>query len=465
MTEALTTLGKYQLRGELGRGAMGIVYRGFDPMIEREVAIKTLRSHLLESGEQDSLHARFKEEAKAAGRLNHRGIVQVYEYGEDEGRVFIAMELIRGRELKDYLSEQARFETTKIVRIARELLDALGYAHAHGVVHRDIKPSNVILLPDGHIKITDFGIARLESTILTQTGNVLGTPSYMSPEQFMGQRIDGRSDLFSAGVMLYELLTGEKPFVGNSFTTIMHKVMNETPCTPSTLNISLHPSFDQVLSKALAKRPDERFQNAGEFSRALDLALAGKMIAPPVDDMTVLATPGNSEETVLLLPEAVMPPPVGAETGDKTVVKLRAHAAESPGAGVPAAANKSPPPEQPVTRGKKWGPKIVLTATGVATLAGVAFFLLRPNADTMSIPQATSSAPPTGAIVIESAPPGAVVIVDNDRFMGVTPTRLNLPAGTHQISLKKDGHNALDSTVEVTSGKAIPFQAVLTPLE
>ena len=461
MSEAVDTLGKYQIRGELGRGAMGIVYRGFDPMIEREVAIKTLRADLLESGEKDTLLARFKKEAQAAGRLNHRGIVQVYEYGEDADRVFIAMELIQGRELKDYMSEQARFSTAEIVRMVKELLDALGYAHSHGVVHRDIKPSNVVLLPDGHIKITDFGIARLESSTLTQAGNVLGTPSYMSPEQFMGQRIDGRSDLFSTGVMLYELLTGEKPFIGNSFTTIMHKVMKESPSAPSSLNISLHPSFDQVLAVALAKRPDERFRNAAEFSQALDLALAGKPIAAPADEMTVMAAPaghGSNDETVLADASATLAaaPRAPVPVDDQTVVRAPPPVSAPVATQAPAGtmATEAAPPEP---GSKRW--VLVVAAVAAIGLAGGAFLSLRSEAPPPAAAQAT------GSIMLESDPPGAVITIDNDRFMGVTPARLDLPPGMHQISLKKDRHHTLDSSVEITAGKTVPFQAVLTPLE
>lgn len=464
MNDSLSTLGKYRILGELGRGAMGIVYRGFDPLIEREVAIKTLRADLLESGDKDTLLARFKKEAQAAGRLNHPGIVQVYEYGEDENRVFIAMELIQGRELKDYINEQARFDTQQIVRMVKELLDALGYAHTHGVVHRDIKPSNVVLLPNGHIKITDFGIARLESSTLTQAGSVLGTPSYMSPEQFMGQRIDGRSDLFSTGVLLYELLTGEKPFAGNSFTTIMHKVMKESPCAPSTLNISLHPSFDHVLATALAKRPDERFQNAGDFSRALDLAIAGKAITRPDDDMTVMASTGGGDETVLADSAATMvasAPVSSPPTEDKTVVRNPAVPLPASGANnVSTDTTGADSGTQGKRRGGLW-----IGAVAIIALAGGAALFMRSEPAQPPPAQAVTPTPQTGTVMIESDPPGAVVIVDNGQFMGVTPIRLDLPPGTHQISLKKDGHNALESTVEVVSNQTIPFQAVLIPME
>jgi len=229
-------LGKYDILRELGQGAMGIVYEGRDPVIDRRVAIKTLKREQLERSEADEVIARFKREAQAAGRLNHPNVVAIYEYGEmsgeeADGTAFIAMEFVQGRELKDAFDSDERIALPLVGRIMGQLLDALEHAHRNGVVHRDIKPANIILLADGTVKVADFGVARIESSNLTQAGTVMGTPSYMSPEQFMGQTVDGRSDLFSAGVVLYQLLTGEKPFTG-ALTTIMHKVLKEDPPWP-----------------------------------------------------------------------------------------------------------------------------------------------------------------------------------------------------------------------------------------
>jgi serine/threonine-protein kinase len=269
----VTKLGKFEIRRELGRGAMGVVYEGFDPMIERVVAIKTIRPEQLEGDDAAEQLARFRREAQAAGRLTHPNIVGVYDLGEDGGTTYIAMEFVKGRELQDVLEQNERFAMHDVVRVMDQLLEALGHAHAHGVVHRDVKPANIIILPDGGVKVADFGIARVESSSLTQAGMVLGTPSYMSPEQFMGQTVDGRSDLFSAGVILYQLLTGEKPFTG-SLTTIMHKVLQEQPLPPSTLNVQVPKAFDAVMQKALAKRPDERYQTARELADAIRAAAA-----------------------------------------------------------------------------------------------------------------------------------------------------------------------------------------------
>jgi hypothetical protein len=297
----MNKLGKYQIRRTLGKGAMGIVYEGFDPVIERRVAIKTILPSQLGGDESGNLLARFKREAQAAGRLNHPGIVAIYEYGEDIAQdisdddatrlapastapapqrvAFIAMEFVDGRELRDCFERGERFSLPQIGRMMGEMLDALDHAHAQGVVHRDIKPANLILLPDGRVKVADFGIARIGASELTQTGAVLGTPSYMSPEQFTSQPVDGRSDLFSCGVILYQLLTGEKPFTGESTTTIMYKVLREEPVPPSELNLSLTPELDAVLKKALSKAPAQRFQSGRDFSNALQVAIAAEPIA------------------------------------------------------------------------------------------------------------------------------------------------------------------------------------------
>jgi serine/threonine-protein kinase len=318
----MNKLGKYQIRRTLGKGAMGIVYEGFDPVIERTVAIKTILPSQLTGEEFVGVMARFKREAQAAGRLNHPGIVAIYEYGEDVAHdvsdedatmmapsqtqsqssqssqrvAFIAMEFVKGRELRDYFERNERFTMTEVVRIMSEMLDALDHAHSQGVVHRDMKPANLILLESGKVKVADFGIARVEKSELTQTGTVLGTPSYMSPEQFMGHTVDGRSDLFSCGVILYQMLTGEKPFTGESTTTVMYKVLREEPVPPSELNLALDPALDAVVKKALAKQPAQRFQTGREFAQALQAAVSGanESTRPAVQHAAPVAMPAMS---------------------------------------------------------------------------------------------------------------------------------------------------------------------------
>ena len=299
---AITQLGKYEIRRELGKGAMGVVYEGFDPVLLRRVAIKTILPAQLVKGEAADVLARFRREAQAAGRLNHPGVVAVYDYGEaiaahdptgdarpgsegpSEQRVaFIAMEFVEGQELKDHFEANECFTVAESARIMCEILDALAHSHGQGVIHRDIKPANLIMLADGRVKISDFGIARTETSELTLAGTVLGTPAYMSPEQFLGQRVDARSDLFACGIILYQFLTGEKPFTGNP-TTIMYKVLREEAEPPCNLNLTLPEVWNRVVKTSMAKHPDDRYQSAGDFAAAIRLALAKHGPGPLVSD-------------------------------------------------------------------------------------------------------------------------------------------------------------------------------------
>ena len=276
---APAALGKYQIRGVLGRGAMGTVYDGWDPVIGRRVAIKTVRLLDPDDAEAHDALARFKNEAQAAGRLSHRNIVSVYDYGESDENAYIVMEFVEGQSLKQCLDAGQHFPVAETVRIMEHLLAGLQYSHDKGVMHRDIKPGNVILAKDGQVKLADFGIARIESSVMTLVGTVLGTPAYMSPEQLMGQPADRRSDIYSAGVLLYQLLTGVRPFEG-SLTAIMHKALNTTPPRPSELAVAAPASLDPVVARAMAKQSADRFPNAAAFARAIREASAAATELP-----------------------------------------------------------------------------------------------------------------------------------------------------------------------------------------
>jgi serine/threonine-protein kinase len=290
-----THLGKYEIQGVLGKGAMGVVYKAHDPHIERTVAIKTVRKDLIDADLAASFLARFRNEARAAGRLHHPNIVGVYEYGEADDIAYIAMEYVDGIGLREYLNRKARFEFQQIVAILTQLLSALDFAHSQGVVHRDIKPANLILTSSGALKVADFGIARVDASNLTMTGMVMGTPSYMAPEQCQGLPSDHRADLFSVGVVFYELLTGRKPFDG-SIESITYRICHEDARPPSTLSpLALPPAVDAMMATALAKRPDDRFQHARAFHFALRLA-AGE--AQPAH--------GGGETTVMNLPDVAL---------------------------------------------------------------------------------------------------------------------------------------------------------------
>jgi len=262
-------LGRYEILQELGQGAMGVVYRARDPLIDRVVAIKTINlSHELDDKDKDE--ERFYQEARAAGRLSHPNIVTIHDIGKSGDIAFIAMEFLQGRELRDIMNEGERLPVPQILAIATQVARGLAYAHEHDVVHRDIKPSNIMLIRDGHVKITDFGIARMStSAVRTQTGMVLGSPKYMSPEQVLGKTIDARSDIFSLGVTLYEMLAGVAPFRGDNVNVIMYQTLNVTPPPPSSLNPQVPEMLDYILAKALDKNIESRYQTALEFAEDL----------------------------------------------------------------------------------------------------------------------------------------------------------------------------------------------------
>lgn len=263
-------LGRYLIVRELGKGAMGVVYEGLDPNIGRRVAIKTARRDVLAaSGMMDEMMQRFLREARAAGALNHPNIITIYDADEEDGTAYIAMEFIEGCDLRRLVEQRRRLDLEEILEIGATVCDALDAAHRKGVVHRDIKPANILLPAEGGLKIADFGIAHVADSNLTQEGALIGTPHYMSPEQFMGQKVDGRADLFSVGIILYELLTGEKPFTGEALSTVMHHVIKTTPVPPSELNFSVPKHLDRVLLKAMAKRPQDRYQDGRTMAAAL----------------------------------------------------------------------------------------------------------------------------------------------------------------------------------------------------
>ncbi len=269
-------IGKYEVLGPLGTGGMGVVLKGWDPAIARGVAIKSINKSLHQKDDLDGLMNRFRQEAQAVGRLVHPSIVQIYDYLEDSHGAYIVMELVNGKTLAHHLAEGDRYDINEVGQIITQLLDGIGYAHAQGVVHRDIKPSNIMINKDGRIKINDFGIAHVESSTLTQIGDILGTPNYMSPEQFLGVNIDGLTDLFAIGVIAYELLTGKRPFTGQA-AAVMQQVMNVDPPKPSELNVQLSPMIDAVMHKALAKKKEDRYQNAREFSDAFREAIRASL--------------------------------------------------------------------------------------------------------------------------------------------------------------------------------------------
>ena len=287
-------IGKYLISEVLGRGSMGTVYKGFDPHIHRQVAIKTIHRELLgDSSATDSMAARFRNEAKAVGRIAHPGVVAIYDFGEDGDVTFIAMEYVEGRTLDDILGVPQMLSEANLLSVMDQLLESLSIAHAQGVWHRDIKPANLIVTKTGQVKLTDFGIARLEDANLTQVSSMIGTPAYMAPEQFTGQGIDHRADLFACGVLLYRMLTGRRAFTGAT-EVVMYKILNEQPPPPSVVTNGARPAaFDAIVERAMAKKPADRYPDAQTMRAALQAVSRGAL-APGAKATVILPLPHAS---------------------------------------------------------------------------------------------------------------------------------------------------------------------------
>ena len=344
-----TSLGRYEIVRELGRGAMGVVYEGRDPKIGRRVAIKTARLDVVsQAGVGDEMTARFLREAQAAGQLNHPNIITIYDADEEKGIAYIAMEFVEGEDLRDLMLRRQSLEISDMVEIAATVCDALAAAHDQGVIHRDIKPANVIMAPGMPLKVADFGIAHVSDSTLTQDGALIGTPHYMSPEQFMGQRLDGRSDLFSVAIMLYEMLTGEKPFTGEQLSTVMHHVVKTDPVPPAELNYNVPESVSRVLLKALDKRPAGRYPDGRAMAAALRESLKDHP-DPAVLQLDGAAAAESNEATVVRAAgekAAASPekPPAAPhhESGAQTSVAKPSQSATVPGQTPPGVMDTAP---------------------------------------------------------------------------------------------------------------------------
>ncbi len=267
-------IGKYTILGILGKGGMGIVYKALDPDIEREVAIKTVRFDTLIDGvEKDEMMTRFIREAKAAGRLSHPNITTIYDVCREKDVTYIVMQFVEGQSLQGLIDSGKGFSPSEIIQLMKPLCDCLDYAHENGIVHRDIKPGNILIDKTGKPFLADFGVARIETSTLTQSGTTVGTLSYMSPEQVKGQTVDSRSDIFALGVILYELLAGKKPFAGDNLSTIVYKIVHEEPERITDVNKDLPRGYEIVFKKALAKNPEDRYQNCREIIADLENAV------------------------------------------------------------------------------------------------------------------------------------------------------------------------------------------------
>ena len=458
-------LGRYEIVREVGHGAMGVVYEAIDPNIGRRVALKTIRAGTLGTNAED-VAKRFKNEVRAAGGLNHPNIVTVYDADEQNGILYLAMEFLEGATLDAVLRAQRTLKPDQAMDIVRQVCAGLEYAHSKGVVHRDIKPGNLMVSATGAVKITDFGIART-TDVMTMTGHVLGTPNYMSPEQVVGKTVDGRSDLFSVGVVLYEMATGERPFDGQSVTTIMYKIVHETPVAPNKLDRAIHPGLSRIIEKCLAKSPEERYQSAAEVSSALqNYTMATAELRSVLEQPTVDTTVSGSG-----MPDipATNPQPQSTKP-------------------VEAPAQRVSPPHASRNAFPRIAAVVIVGVAGwmlwhsMERRAGRAATDAEQASQTASTSsdqaegekhsRPTSHHPANGGLVmrrpatsdrstatlsLNSDPPTAAIFLDGKDTGKTTPSEFQVSKGQHSISMKLAGFQPSSAQFQVKGGEELAF--------
>ncbi len=493
-----TQYGRYQIVSELGKGAMGMVYQAHDPQIDRMIALKVLRQDRVVDHE---FVRRFVAEARAIGRLSHPNIVTVFDVGEDHGTIYIAMEFLEGRSL-DLLIREQTFSPDKIVDIGIQVADALEYAHHQGIIHRDIKPGNIIMTPQGHVKVTDFGIARIEGSSgqqMTQMGEILGTPIYMPPEQVAGQPVDGRSDIYALGVVLYELTTGKHPFSGDNLTTLFNAIGNETAVAPSKLNPQVSSPLSRLIMKCLSKSPGERFQNGSSLSDALKKCLATKLSfeKPPervrkksrigiyalVGAALLFVTGGlafflmpDHEPPRATLPKATIVPKKPTETlkSARTAKKIPDKHLSSkkikPQSPKPVTAPNKKSTEKPISAKPAQSLKTATPAPLPAEpkpkkTASIA--ARKPTSKKSNRPAPNQSVAgqrtlDRSTLVVQSAPPGARFYV-NGKYKGATPLKVKLPYGKYEVRLQHKKYFGWEAQLNLDKPGEIPLRIRLIP--
>ncbi|HSF15199.1 MAG TPA: TonB family protein [Vicinamibacteria bacterium] len=414
--------GRYEVQGEIGQGAMGRVYKAFDPLANRTVAIKAIKDEILAQDESGEYLKRFQREARAAGGLSHPNIITIFDVGEN----YFVMEYLDGRSLLSAISERGPLSLEETLQIVSPVADALEYAHRKGVFHRDIKPGNIMLMGNGRPVVTDFGLAHLESTVLTTAGQFLGSPSYMAPEQIVGEPVTNRSDLFSLSIVTYEMLTGRKPFPGDNVTTVVYKVVHSPPVPPQDYNPRLPRDYERVFARALAKKPEERFGTFSEFVAALNLEA--------FEQLESISSPGSS---VVGLTETSF----GAETVGMSLSQ-RSPAVEESTASITE--------RQSQPRLGRF-PRALAGAGLVALLAVLGSLAWLPNREILL------------DAVVQTSPPGADVWIDGS-LQGVSPLTVeSLAAGEHSVRVAKDGYLPFEDRFELLAGSQGPLNFALQP--
>jgi serine/threonine-protein kinase len=424
LLESNTEFGRYVIEKELGQGAMGIVFKAYDPLIERPVAIKTLKLDL-QRKDLAGFRERFLLEAKSAGRLNHPNIVTIYDVGEKNGTAYLAMEYLNGRELKDLLAERSAFSFRQIAEIIQQIADALAYAHSNGVIHRDIKPANIMIVRDGMPKVLDFGIAQLPTGTKNEEGTVIGSPRYMAPEQIQNQIVDGRSDIYSLGAVMYEMLAGRAPFEADTLATTVFMVLNEMPVPPEMHSRNTPHVLSRIAGKALAKNPADRYQSAAEMAEELR-RYSVKAEAK--------ATLGNRKTSADAAPNLVPAP--GGQATERKAAKASAELAKTVLILPPSAEDKSRKRPKAGKREKaakdhaaganRWLTTPVLAALGVGAVALVlgivGLTIMNENAPrplvTPLAEEPRAESPPTALQAVNSEPasvsvPAAPAVVED----------------------------------------------------
>jgi eukaryotic-like serine/threonine-protein kinase len=473
--------GRYQIVKEVGRGSMGVVYEALDPNIDRIVALKVLRQDRITS---ETFVKRFLKEARVIGRLSHPNIVTIYDVGEDQETVYIAMEFLHGVTLSDFIKDK-RLDAQEVVELGTQIAETLDYAHQKGVIHRDIKPSNIVVQPDSRIKITDFGIAHIDdasSTTQTQAGDILGTPAYMSPEQLQGQAIDGRSDIFSLGVILYELSTGHSPFgKGKGLATVFNEIMELTPEEPFKASPLIPHKLSDIIMKALNKEPDARFQSGWEMADALRQSLVQDQ---PVTHPTPTLTPAAntyvkpaivvailsvitvgffffSQYQKLLFPKK----PLQQFIAKPLKPRVLSSSPPSPPTiydtkAIPKKLPEKPitvPPPQPVR------PAPLLTPTPPATPS------LQPAAELpiprqLPAPTTPKPLPKFAFLKIKSSPDGAEVYINGEK-QGITPIEMKIGLGEYKVRISSPGYHDSEHNLKLDKMTAFPLTVKLKQIK